>query len=362
MPRRSGDIERLRCVVCRCQITESVNGYSLIPKCVNVRIAHFCSMSCCKKWMESTPNDKKVYHNKTNEGDEDMKVYQGKVKDGKIEVDEPDGTKAVLIFDTVEKPKLSVRQQEGISKAEAKVEAKRQEFLDSITEPAEPLEKDDADAKAEEAMTRIEEAAVARAEEAAVDAKKYRYREDKSCNKIYRQVLGMSLADFARKLKADGVGLKSEAMAIIKNRFMDAGYGRMWESYPKLRYSVRASLFPHGFEIDRKHPTKKDDVDTTKVVKEPKVAVPKTYRPSGLIVDAPSDKPAQQLWPVILSCGVQEYVNTQLAAGVVPDLVITMLCEKISVAGYVPNRNAIGAFVYMRANIDYRTGKHKGGK
>ena len=307
---------RSSCIVCGCR--GSHVGYTIIPFNCHCHLVSVCNMKCLRKWAASNSGEKGQLHydrgwnlDKTL-GVKDMKVYTGKVKDGKIAVAEPDGTDAVLIFDTVSTVKYQMD-------VESKIEP---EVVESVAE----VRKVPKEIKGKVAKV----------------GKRMRYHEGRNNSRIYRTILGMSIGEFGRRLKASGFsGTKNEAVERIRNEFALKGYGGMWSRNKKLKVSVAASLAPFGFPYDRKPPV-------LKTVKKKDEKVSHKYRPSGLM-DAPNSKSAHELWVEVLGEGVDSYIRRTLVGGQTPEAIINSICDSVVAKGYKPNRNSIGALVYIKA-------------
>lgn len=315
---------RKRCMVCKMSSGAGTGGgYVVIPNNRTCSIISVCSSECMKSWSTASSGVKREMHyldDKNNEVKE-MKVYTGKVKDGKIEVGEPDGTQAVLIFETTV-VKQVVKQEVPMAELEAEPEVVESEVVDVV----------------------VKKAKVAKAK-VVKSAKRMRYHEGRNNSRIYRNILGMSIGEFGRRLKAGGFsGTKNEAVEKIHQEFIKQGYAGMWSRNKKLKVSVAASLAPFGFPYDRKPPVKACAVKPSK----PRLDNKNKYRPSGLM-DAPNNKSAHELWVEVLGEGVDAYIRRTLVMGTSPDVIINQICDSIVAKGYKPNRNSIGALVYIKA-------------
>lgn len=239
-----------------------------------------------------------------------MKIYQGVVKEGKVEVAEPDGSKAVLIFDT----------QPSVAQAV---------MYEKKTDAAVPVRK----------------ARTARRD------------------KIFRAALdGKSVNAYIRGEKARGVD-KASLKRDLVSRFARAGIDLRKDR--SCRLSVAAAV-RRNYPADGGREVWNVERDMVgQVVNQPMVPVPvavpkpvqikpKVYVQTALVADAPTNIKRDVFWKSMLNKSMKDYVFDEYKKGLLPDAIADGMIALVKQHGYTPVPEAIRSTVYLKISMSIR--------
>ena len=279
---------------------------TLIPDSRNSKVVSFCSNECLATWSTQSVGMRikmsRAYEDEEVE-DEDMKVYEGQVKDGKIEVDEPEGSKAVLIFDS--KPALVYKTKPEAKAVPVKVPVK----------------------EAEPEVQGIEKA-----------IRKQMYAE--VCG-------GTRLSSYIRKLHEDGFrGTSVDMFKFMGKKFCEAGWQGAWKTDAKMRESVRGAIYA---SYKKKGDVVPEPVNPKKGKKDD--AVPEPVKPKkvqgSFVKNAPVGMKRRDFWISVLGMPLSHYVGGKMLAEKSAEDIIADLESKLKAKGYEPDHNRLSGWIFM---------------